>query len=228
MKSKGDCLTEEVENSIFPSSIASLALSIALLFTSVSPPCLSMLSSPSGSSDSEDSSRSKRVDGERREEEGDREERAKREEHPSAPPPQPRPPPLPQLSDAEAAAAGAALKRSRATARARRKGSLLSSSSSAPRTTNVVRNSSSTSSRPPPPPPPARLLDPALATSDADAAARLRAWLSSTLSRPGAARAGAYARHRAAVVRKALALLETRRSEAQDAELQALLGGLSL
>jgi hypothetical protein len=31
-----------------------------------------------------------------------------------------------------------------------------------------------------------------------------------------------------AVVRKALSLLETKRSEAQDAELQALLGGLSL
>lgn len=185
-----------------------------------------MLSSPSGSSDSDDSSIKR--DGERRE--GAEDERA-RQEHQEQPIPSSSgasaPRPALTLSDAEAAAAGAALKRARATARARRKGSLLASSS-APRAANVIRSSSNNSSHPPPPPPPpSRILDPALATSDADAAARLRAWLSSTLSRPSAARS-AYARHRAAVVRKALALLETKRSEAQDAELQALLGGLSL
>ena len=197
-------------------------------------PSLSMLSSPSGSSDSEDS-RSKR-EGERRREDEDS-ERARQQQQQQqqqelpiaswASAPQPRPPSSLPLSDAEAAAAGAALKRLRATARARRKGSLLSSSS-APRAHTAVPGS-----RPPPPssqqqPPQPRLLDPSSATSDADAAARLRAWLASTLSRPGAARSGAYARHRTAVVRKALALLETRRSEAQDSELQALLGGLSL
>ena len=211
-----------------------LSVSLCFLPSSLS---LSMLSSPSGSSDSDDSSNR---GGERRRE--DDSERARQQQQqqqqqrePIAPlpsssgaPAPPRPPSL-ALSDAEAAAAGAALKRARATARARRKGSLLASTS-APRAHNAVRQQpggllgANTSTEPPPP---VRLLDPAAAATDADAAARLRAWLSATLARPGAARS-AYARHRAAVVRKALALLETKRSEAQDAELRALLGGLSL
>ena len=212
-----------------------MGVSLSLSFSF--PPSLSMLSSPSGSSDSDDSS--KRDGGERRED--DSSERARQQQQQQDPiasssgahaaPPRP---PL-ALSDAEAAAAGAALKRARATARARRKGSLLTSSLSAPRAHAAVRLPGAAAGAAPgsraaanPPAPPRRILDPSGATSDADAAARLRAWLSSTLSRPGAARSGAYARHRAAVVRKALSLLETKRSEAQDAELQALLGGLSL
>ena len=188
-----------------------------------------MLSSPSGSSDSDDISKR---DGERKEDDGERARQQQQQQQQREQPitsssdahTAPRPPSAAlALSDAEAAAAGAALKR--ATARARRKGSLLASSS-APRAYIAVPQPGAAASSQANPP--RRILDPSGAASDADAAARLRAWLCSTLARPGAARSGAYARHRAAVVRKALSLLETKRSEAQDAELQALLGGLSL
>ena len=199
-----------------------LSLSSSFVFS------LSMLSSPSGSSDSDDISKR---DGERKEDDGERaRQQQQQREQPitssSGAHTAPRPPSAAlALSDAEAAAAGAALKRARATARARRKGSLLASSS-APRAHIAVPQPGAAASSQANPP--RRILDPSGAASDADAAARLRAWLCSTLARPGAARSGAYARHRAAVVRKALSLLETKRSEAQDAELQALLGGLSL
>lgn len=200
-----------------------LSLSSSFVFS------LSMLSSPSGSSDSDDISKR---DGERKEDDGERarQQQQQQREQPitssSDAHTAPRPPSAAlALSDAEAAAAGAALKRARATARARRKGSLLASSS-APRAHIAVPQPGAAASSQANPP--RRILDPSGAASDADAAARLRAWLCSTLARPGAARSGAYARHRAAVVRKALSLLETKRSEAQDAELQALLGGLSL
>ena len=189
-----------------------------------------MLSSPSGSSDSDDISKR---DGERKEDDGERARQQQQQQQREQPITSssdahtaPRPPSAAlALSDAEAAAAGAALKRARATARARRKGSLLASSS-APRAHIAVPQPGAAASSQANPP--RRILDPSGAASDADAAARLRAWLCSTLARPGAARSGAYARHRAAVVRKALSLLETKRSEAQDAELQALIGGLSL
>jgi hypothetical protein len=201
-----------------------LSLSSSFVFS------LSMLSSPSGSSDSDDISKR---DGERKEDDGERARQQQQQQQREQPITSssdahtaPRPPSAAlALSDAEAAAAGAALKRARATARARRKGSLLASSS-APRAHIAVPQPGAAASSQANPP--RRILDPSGAASDADAAARLRAWLCSTLARPGAARSGAYARHRAAVVRKALSLLETKRSEAQDAELQALLGGLSL
>ena len=202
-----------------------LSLSSSFVFS------LSMLSSPSGSSDSDDISKR---DGERKEDDGERARQQQQQQQQREQPitsssdahTAPRPPSAAlALSDAEAAAAGAALKRARATARARRKGSLLASSS-APRAHIAVPQPGAAASSQANPP--RRILDPSGAASDADAAARLRAWLCSTLARPGAARSGAYARHRAAVVRKALSLLETKRSEAQDAELQALLGGLSL
>lgn len=63
------------------------------------------------------------------------------------------------------------------------------------------------------------------ASSDADAAARLREWLASMAGAPKGSR---WARHRAAVVTKALALLEARRTDAQEAELRALLASLEL
>jgi hypothetical protein len=63
------------------------------------------------------------------------------------------------------------------------------------------------------------------ASNHADAAAALRGWLASMRGAPKGSR---YARHRTAVVAKALALLEAARSDAQDAELRALLDSLTL
>lgn len=73
--------------------------------------------------------------------------------------------------------------------------------------------------------PSASLLAVSEASSDADAAASLRAWLASM---GGAPKGSRYARHRIAVVRKALALLEAARSDEQEGDLQALLSSLAL
>lgn len=77
----------------------------------------------------------------------------------------------------------------------------------------------------PPARPSASLLAVSEAASDADAAASLRSWLASM---GGAPKGSRYVRHRIAVVRKALALLEARRSDEQEGELQELLSSLAL
>ena len=77
----------------------------------------------------------------------------------------------------------------------------------------------------PPARPSASLLAVSEAASDADAAASLRSWLASM---GGAPKGSRYVRHLIAVVRKALALLEARRSDEQEGELQELLSSLAL
>lgn len=72
---------------------------------------------------------------------------------------------------------------------------------------------------------PAGLLSVSEASDDASAAATLREWLASMAGAPKGSR---WAKHRTAVVRKALALLEARRTDAQEAELRALLSSLAL